>query len=45
MRLFSSRGRNIWFVKAEFVISGVRYMEGFYEGFLREKREETAFGS
>ena len=28
-----------------FVISGVRYMEGFYEGFLREKREETEFGS
>ena len=24
-------------LKREFVISGVRYMEGFYEGFLREK--------
>ena len=29
----------------EFVISGVRYMEGFYEGFLRGKRGGTEFGS
>ena len=32
-------------LKREFVISGVRYMEGFYEGFLRRKRGGTEFGS
>ena len=32
-------------LKREFVISGVRYMEGFYEGFLRGKRGGTEFGS
>ena len=32
-------------LKREFVISGVRYMEGFYEGFLRGKRRGTEFGS
>ena len=31
--------------KQEFVISGVHYMEGFYEGFLRGKRRGTEFGS
>ena len=32
-------------LKREFVISGVRYMKGFYEGFLRGKRRGTEFGS
>ena len=32
-------------LKREFVISGVRYMEGFYESFLRGKRGGTEFGS
>ena len=32
-------------LKREFVISGVRYMEGFYEGFLGGKRGGTEFGS
>ena len=29
-------------LKREFVISGVRYMEGFYEDFLRRKRGEQS---
>ena len=32
-------------LKREFVILGVRYMEGFYESFLRGKRGGTEFGS
>ena len=32
-------------LKREFVLSGVRYMEGFYEGFLRGKRGGTEFSS
>ena len=32
-------------LKRELVIFGVRYMEGFYESFLRGKRGGTEFGS
>ena len=34
-----------WELERENSISGVRYMKGFYEGFLRGKRGGTEFGS
>ena len=42
---FPQREEKFGSLKREFVISGVRYMEVFYEGFLRGKREGTEFGS
>ena len=41
---FSQGEEKFGSLKREFVISGIRYMEGFYEGFLRRKREGTEFG-
>ena len=42
---FPQGGEKFGSLKREFVISGVCYMEGFYEGFLRGKRGGTEFGS
>ena len=42
---FPQGGEKFGSLKREFVISGIRYMEGFYEGFLRGKRGWTEFGS
>ena len=45
IEIFFLKGKKIWFVKARVRYIGVRYMEGFYEGFLRGKRGGTEFGS
>ena len=46
IEIFFLKGKkNLVRYRREFVISGVRYMEGFYEGFLRGKRGGTEFGS